>query len=62
MEFRNDQHKREVKRKLKRDGKKARRRALKQSLEDNPDEADLDIYRFNDFESSKELNDSPYND
>lgn len=62
MSFRNDQHKREVKRQVKKQGKKARRQALKRSLMENPEEADLDRYRFRDGERSKDLNDDPFED
>jgi hypothetical protein len=51
---------REEKRLVKKLGKRARRRALKRSLDENPEEADLDDYRFRSGESSKDLNRSPY--
>jgi hypothetical protein len=60
--FRNEQHKREVKRQIKRRGKKARRQALKRNLAENPEEADCDAYRFREGESSKELNNSPFDE
>jgi hypothetical protein len=60
MGFRNEQHKREVKRSVKRKGTKARRQTLKRSLIENPEEADLDTYRFRDKERSKDLNDDPF--
>ena len=62
MGFRNEQHKREVKRQIKRRGKKARRQALKRSLIDNPEEADLDSYRFREGERSEDLNEGPYDE
>lgn len=47
------------KRQLKRVGNKARRRALKRALDENPEDAGSDDYRFKVGESSKPMNHTP---
>lgn len=50
------------KRNVKKTGNRTRRRFLKKSLEENPEDAEDDVFHFDNSENSKVLNDNPFYD